>query len=57
VEFLVEVADPPEDPQFGYTVNGFLVSDFLTPRFYDPVTVAGVSVQLRRSHSRAAADP
>jgi hypothetical protein len=42
VEFLVEVADPPEDPQFGYTVNGFLVSDFLTQRFYDPVTVAGV---------------
>jgi hypothetical protein len=42
VEFLVEVADPPEDPRFGYTVNGFLVSDFITPRFYDPVTTAGV---------------
>jgi hypothetical protein len=38
VEFLVEVADPPEDAQFGYTVNGLLVSDFITPRFYDPVT-------------------
>lgn len=36
VEFLVEVADPSEDPQFGYTVNGFLVSDFFTPQFYDP---------------------
>lgn len=42
VEFLVEVADPPEDAQFGYTVNGILVSDFLTPHFYDPVTAAGV---------------
>ncbi|MGW0882420.1 hypothetical protein [Streptomyces sp. NPDC002671] len=42
VEFLVEVADPPEDPQFGYTVNGFLVSDFITPHFYDPVTADGV---------------
>jgi hypothetical protein len=42
VEFLVEVADPPEDPQFAYTVNGMLLSDFLTPHFYDPVTVPGV---------------
>jgi hypothetical protein len=42
VEFLVEVADPSEDPQFGYTVNGFLVSDFFTPRFYDPVAAEGV---------------
>src|SRR4051812_9200453 len=37
VEFLVEVADPSEDAQFGYTANGMLVSDFITPRFYDPV--------------------
>jgi hypothetical protein len=42
VEFLVEVADPPEDPQFGYTVNGFLVSDFITQSFYDPVAAQGV---------------
>lgn len=42
VEFLVEVADPPEDPQFGYTVNGLLVSDFITPHFYDPVQADGV---------------
>jgi hypothetical protein len=42
VEFLVEVADPSEDAQFGYLVNGMLVSDFFTPHFYDPVTVSGV---------------
>ncbi|MGW6407161.1 hypothetical protein ACWF95_08320 [Streptomyces vinaceus] len=42
VEFLVEVADPSEAEEFGYTVNGQLVSDFFTPRFYDPVTVPGV---------------
>ena len=42
VEFLVEVADPTEDAQFGYTVNGVLVSDFLTPHFYDPVAAPGV---------------
>ncbi|MEU7871838.1 hypothetical protein [Dactylosporangium sp. NPDC049140] len=42
VEFLVEVADPSEDAQFGYTVNGLLVSDFFTPQFYDPVAAGGV---------------
>lgn len=42
VEFLVEVADPSEAAQFGYTVNGFVMSDFFTPHFFDPVTVAGV---------------
>lgn len=42
VEFLVEIADPSEDPQFGYTVNGMLVSDFFTPNFYDPVSSTGV---------------
>ena len=42
VEFLVEVSDPTEDAQFGYTVNGILVSDFLTPNFYDPVAAPGV---------------
>ncbi|GAA3153312.1 hypothetical protein [Streptomyces echinatus] len=42
VEFLVEVADPSEAAEFGYTVNGMLVSDFFTPRFYDPVVSDGV---------------
>ncbi|MFF5288828.1 hypothetical protein [Paractinoplanes globisporus] len=42
VEFLVEVADPTEAAEFGYTVNGMLVSDFLTPNFYDPQAAPGV---------------
>jgi len=42
VEFLVEVADPSEAPDFGYTVNGILLSDFLTPHFWDPEAVPGV---------------
>lgn len=42
VEFLVEAADPSEDPEDGYTINGLLVSDFLTPHFYDPVAAPGV---------------
>lgn len=47
VEFLVEVCDPPEDAQFAYTSNGILVSDFLTPNYYDPVT----SVAVRYSYT------
>jgi hypothetical protein len=42
VEFLVEVCDPCQDDDFGYTVNGVLVSDFYTPNYFDPVTAAGV---------------
>ncbi|UKY54523.1 hypothetical protein [Streptomyces inhibens] len=42
VEFLVEVSDPSESPENGYTINGLLVSDFFTPRFYDPVAAPGV---------------
>jgi hypothetical protein len=42
VEFLVEVCDPCEAVEFGYTVNGILVSDFYTPQYFDPVPAAGV---------------
>jgi hypothetical protein len=42
VEFLVEVADPSESAEFGYTANGILVSDFYTERFFDPVESRGV---------------
>ena len=42
VSYLVEVCDPPESEEFAYTVNDVLVSDFITPSFYDPVAVAGV---------------
>jgi hypothetical protein len=37
VEFLVEVCDPCETAAYGYHVNGILVSDFYTPRYFDPV--------------------
>jgi len=42
VEFLVEVCDPCEGDAFAYTVNDILVSDFITPHFYDPKQAAGV---------------
>ena len=41
VRFLVEVCDPSEDIRFGYTVDGVAVSDFYTPRFFDPITRTG----------------
>jgi hypothetical protein len=42
VQFLVEACDPPEAAQFAYTVNGILVSDFYSVRFFDPVAAPGV---------------
>lgn len=41
VEYLVEVCDPSEAWEFGYNVNGVRMSDFYTPEFFSPVSVAG----------------
>lgn len=53
VEFLVEVCDPSEAEEFGYTVNGILVSDFYTPSYFDPVQASGV----RYSFTSALTEP
>lgn len=42
VEHLVEVCDPSEGEANAYSVNGVLVSDFYTPRYFDPVVSQGV---------------
>ncbi|MGM4928948.1 hypothetical protein [Tardiphaga sp. 619_E2_N8_5] len=42
VSFLVEVADPSEAAEFAYTCNNVRVSDFYTPRYFDPVAASGV---------------
>ena len=43
VDYVVEPCDPCGSPRFGYSVNGILVSDFVTPNYYhDPVPVPGV---------------
>lgn len=42
VEFLVEVCDPSEDGKYSYEINGFAVSDFYTPHYFDPVKAPGV---------------
>ncbi len=39
--YLVEACDPCEANNYGYSINGVLVSDFLTPRFYDPMVTPG----------------
>ena len=36
VSYLVEVCDPVQDPRLGYTINGFLVSNFVLQSFYQP---------------------
>jgi hypothetical protein len=53
VEFLVEVCDPSEAAEFGYTSNDILVSDFYTPHFFDPV----VSAATRYSFTGAITQP
>ncbi len=53
VELLVEVCDPSEGEQFGYTVNDILVSDFYTPHFFDPLKAHGV----RYSYTGAITEP
>jgi len=50
---LVETCDPSEAAQFGYTVNGILVSDFYTPHFFDPVKSASVQY----SYTQALTEP
>jgi hypothetical protein len=35
-EYLVEACDPCEANNYAYQIDGILVSDFITPDFYDP---------------------
>jgi hypothetical protein len=44
--YLVEACDPCEDDKFGYTINGVVVSDFITPHFYDPMVTPGHATAL-----------
>ena len=53
VNFLLEVCDPSEGSQFGYSVNGIPVSDFYTPQYFDPVKAPGV----RYSYTGAITEP
>ena len=54
VEYLIEVCDPCQASKFAYTVNSVMVSDFYTPRYFDPIQSSGVrysfSGQVRGPH-------
>ena len=39
VEYLLEACDPCQDEACAYTVNDVLVSDFVTPAYFDPAGV------------------
>jgi hypothetical protein len=39
--YLVEACDPCEANAYGYEIQGVLVSDFITPHFYDSLTTPG----------------
>lgn len=41
VNYLVEVCDPCESEDDTYSVNGIALSDFITPRYYDPSVATG----------------
>jgi hypothetical protein len=41
VQYLLEVCDPCEDPAYAYSINGILVSDFITPDYHQPDGTTG----------------
>lgn len=41
VFFAEEACDACEDDQYGYTIDGVLVSDFMTPAYFDPQPASG----------------
>ena len=53
VEYLVEVSDPCQSSDCAYTVNGERVSDFYTPRYFDPIASSAV----RYSYSGKITEP
>ncbi|MBS0445140.1 MAG: hypothetical protein JSR59_04225 [Proteobacteria bacterium] len=40
-EYLVEACDPCEADSYSYSIQGVVVSDFITPHFYDPQATPG----------------
>ena len=52
-DYLVEVCDPSESPDHGYTIDGIPVSDFYTPHFFDTKRTPGT----RYSYTGALKEP
>jgi hypothetical protein len=53
VGYLVEVCDPSEEHKNGYEIDGILLSDFYSPRYFDAEARPGV----RYSFTRAIREP
>jgi len=51
--YLVEACDPCEANDYGYEIQGVLVSDFITPHFYD----SGITPGTRYSNTGAVTKP
>ena len=47
VAFAYEVGDPVELDSFGYVINDFKVSDFVTPEWFSPPTLTGGPFDVR----------
>jgi hypothetical protein len=47
VVYLAEICDPCQAASFGYDVNSFLLSDFITPHFYDAFAAPSVRYSFR----------
>ncbi len=47
VEYLLEICDPSEDPEFAYEIDSVLVSDFYTPAFFDAFSAPGARYSFR----------
>ncbi|MEA2784827.1 MAG: hypothetical protein QOF71_931 [Candidatus Eremiobacteraeota bacterium] len=41
VRYLLELCDPCEDSAYSYTIDGIVVSDFITPHYHDPQDTSG----------------
>jgi hypothetical protein len=52
VEFLVQVCAPCGDSRFAYCVNDVIVSDFHTPRYFEPVASPRTSYSFRGAIER-----
>lgn len=50
--YLVEACDPCEANNYGYEIGGILVSDFITPNYYDASVTSGTSYSFKGNLTR-----
>ena len=49
VEYLIEICDPSEHPDYGYTIENVAVSDFITPAYYDDELTNGTQYSFTKA--------